>query len=313
MDTFVYLFTGFLEAGKTKFIQEVLTGQDLGATGNTLLLICEEGMEEYEPSEFRSQNVFCEVLEDKSELNPENLAALRDKYDATLVLVEYNGMWQIDDFFNNLPQGWSVYQEMFIGDATTFENYNKNMRSLVFDKLTSCDLVTFNRVAPDTDRMALHKIVRGANRNVQILFELTDGTIEPDTFEDPLPFDINADVITIRDRDYAYFYRDLAEDPKKYEGKTVKFKGIVYKDPDVPKGSFICGRHVMTCCADDIRYNAVACRWKGSETLQLRQWVIVTGKITIQKHQGYKKPGPVIQVTSAVLTSRPEEELTTFY
>ena len=220
MNTFVYLFTGFLEAGKTKFVQEVLTGQDLGGDGNTLLLICEEGMEEYEPDQFRSDNIFCEVIEDESDLNPENLTALRDKYNASLVLVEYNGMWQIDDFFNNLPDGWSVYQEMFIGDATTFELYNANMRSLVVDKLTSCDLVTFNRVSPQTDRMALHKIVRGVNRNVQILYELTDGTIEPDDIEDPLPFDMDADVIVIDDKDYAYFYRELAAEPKKFEGKT---------------------------------------------------------------------------------------------
>lgn len=312
MNTFVYLFTGFLEAGKTKFIQEVLSGQELG-TGNTLLLVCEEGMEEFEPSEFRSQSVFCEVLEDESDLNPENLTTLRDKYDANLVLVEYNGMWQIDNFFNNLPDDWSVYQEMFIGDATTFELYNKNMRSLVVDKLTSCDLVTFNRVSPQTDRMALHKIVRGVNRNVQILFELTDGTIEPDTFEDPLPFDMDADVITIRDKDYAYFYRELAAEPEKFKGRTVKFKGLVYKDSQLPKDSFVVGRHVMTCCADDIRYNSMACKWKASNTLQMRQWVIVTGKVQIQKHQGYAKPGPVIHVTDLSLTSRPAEELAVFY
>ena len=312
MNTFVYLFTGFLEAGKTKFIQEVLSDQEL-SSGNTLLLVCEEGMEEYDVSEFRSQNVFCEVIEDESELNPANLAALRDKYDASLVLVEYNGMWQIDNFFNNAPESWSVYQEMFIGDATTFELYNKNMRSLVVDKLTSCDLVTFNRVTPETDRMALHKIVRGVNRNVQILYEMTDGSIVPDDIEDPLPFDINADVIVIQDRDFAYFYRDLAAEPEKYKGKSVKFKGLVYRDYDLPKDSFICGRHVMTCCADDIRYNAVACKWKNSESLQMRQWVMVTGKITIRKHQGYSRPGPVIQVSSVAMTSKPAEELTTFY
>lgn len=312
MNTFVYLFTGFLEAGKTKFIQEVLSNQELG-TGNTLLLVCEEGMEEYEPSEFQSQKIFCEVLEDESELNPANLKALRDKYDASLVLVEYNGMWQIDRFFNNAPEGWSVYQEMFIGDATTFELYNKNMRSLVVDKLTSCDLVTFNRVTPQTDRMALHKIVRGVNRNVQILYEMTDGTIIPDDIEDPLPFDMNADVITIADKDYAYFYRELAAEPEKFKGRTVKFKGLVYKDAQLPKDSFVIGRHVMTCCADDIRYNSMACKWKASNTLQMRQWVIITGKVQIQKHQGYAKPGPVIYVTDLSLTSKPAEELAVFY
>lgn len=313
MNTFVYLFTGFLEAGKTKFIQEVLTNQELGESGNVLILMCEEGMEEYNPSEFKSQNVYCEVIEEQEDLNPENLRALRDKYNATLVLVEYNGMWQIDDFFSNIPENWSVYQEMFIGDATTFELYNTNMRSLVVDKLQSCDLVTFNRVKSQDDFMALHKIVRGVNRNVQIMYEMTDGTIIPDEIEDPLPFDLNADVVIIKDVDYAYFYRELAAETEKFAGKTVKFKGMVYRDPSLPKDSFVCGRHIMTCCADDIEYNAVACKYKGSSNLQTRQWVMVTGKITIQKHPGYRKPGPVIQVTSVAMTSAPEVELATFY
>ena len=312
MNTFVYLFTGFLEAGKTKFIQEVLESQDLGEHGDVLLLLCEEGIEEYDISAFKSDNIFCETIESEKELTAEKLSALREKYNTNLMLVEYNGMWQIDNFFNNLPDNWSVYQEMLVADAATFENYNKNMRSLVVDKLTSCDLVTFNRVASEEDFMALHKIVRAVNRNVQIMYELSDGTIVPDTIEDPLPFDLNADVVVIKDRDYAYFYRELAAETEKFEGKTVKFKGLVYRDPTLPKDSFICGRHVMTCCADDIEYSAVACKWKNSASLQTRQWVMVTGEVAIQKHAGYKKPGPVIQVTSVSMTSAPEEELALF-
>lgn len=313
MNTFAYLFTGFLEAGKTQFIQEVLSSQDFGEETNLLLLVCEEGMEEFDPSEFKTKNINCVVLEDKAELNRQNLAALRDKYKAGIVLVEYNGMWQIDDFFDCLPEDWSVYQEMFIGDASTILNYNNNMRSLVVDKLSSCDLVTFNRVADSEAIMPLHKLVRGVNRNVQIMYEMADGTIVPDEIEDPLPFDVNAEVMVIEDKDYAIFYRELAEDAEKYEGKTVKFKGLVFKDKTVPKGSFICGRHVMTCCVDDIAYSAVACKWNKSESLSTESWVMVTGKITVQKHQGYAKPGPVIQVTSVARTSMPQDPIAVFY
>lgn len=313
MNTFVYLVTGFLEAGKTKFIQEVLASQDLGEHGNVLLLTCEEGIEEYEPSEFKSSNIYCENIDAEDELTPQLFIDLKKKYNTNLVFVEYNGMWRIDKFFDSLPDNWSVYQEMFVGDATTFESYNKNIRSLVVDKLTSCDLVTFNRVASQDDFMALHKVVRSVNRNVQIMYELEDGTIVPDTIEDPLPFDLNADVVVIKDQDYAYFYRELAAETEKFEGKTVKFKGLVYRDPSLPNDSFICGRHIMTCCADDIEYSAVACKWKNSTSLQMRQWVMVTGTVAIQKHSGYKKPGPVIQVTSVAMTSAPEEELATFY
>ena len=45
----VYLFTGFLDAGKTKFIRETLQDKRFNDKEPTLLLVCEEGEEEYEP------------------------------------------------------------------------------------------------------------------------------------------------------------------------------------------------------------------------------------------------------------------------
>ena len=45
----VYLFTGFLEGGKTKFIQETLEDGRFNKGEPTLLLVCEEGIEEYAP------------------------------------------------------------------------------------------------------------------------------------------------------------------------------------------------------------------------------------------------------------------------
>lgn len=312
MEIPVYLFTGFLEAGKTRFIQETLAEQSLNEDGNTLLLVCEEGIEEYDPAAFCSPNVFCETIDEESDLTPELLSSLVKKHNARFVMIEYNGMWQLSSLYTNLPEEWFIYQELFICDALTILNYNKNMRSLVVDKLTSCDLVAFNRVDADTDRMPLHKLVRGVSRSVRIIYDMTDGAIEYDNIEDPLPFDINADIIRIEDRDYAYWYRDLAEDMAKYEGKKVHFKGVVVKDEGLPKGSFICGRHVMTCCADDIQYSGIACKWRNSETLKTYKWVEVTGKIVIEKHKVYEAPGPVIKVTSVIPAAAPEEQVATF-
>lgn len=312
MEIPVYLFTGFLEAGKTTFIQETLSNQPLNEGGNTLLLLCEEGIEEYDPAAFHIPNVFCEVIEDEDDLTEENLTALLEKHNARFVMIEYNGMWQLGSLFQNLPDGWFIYQELFLCDAKTILNYNTNMRSLVVDKLTSCDLVAFNRVDPDDDRMPLHKLVRGVSRTVRILYDLTDGTIENDTIEDPLPFDINADIIRIEDRDFAWWYRDLAEDTAKYDGQKVRFKGMVIKDEEIPKGSFICGRHIMTCCADDIQYSGIACKWRNAETLKTYKWVEVTGRIVIEKHKVYEAPGPVIRVTSVIPAAQPEDPVASF-
>ena len=60
MEIPVYLFTGFLESGKTKYMQETLEDKRFNEGERTLLLVCEEGEEEYDPSTFASPNVFVE-------------------------------------------------------------------------------------------------------------------------------------------------------------------------------------------------------------------------------------------------------------
>lgn len=312
-DVPVYLFTGFLEGGKTKFIQETMEDPRFNKGERTLLLLCEEGEEEYDISTYPAKNVYQEVIEDESELNPEHLTELLEKHQAERVVLEYNGMWQLKFLFEHIPDNWTVYQEMCFVDATTFMNYNANMRSLVVDKLNTCELVVFNRFTKDMDKMEFHKIVRAVSRRTDIAYEYADGKVEYDQIEDPLPFDINAPVIQIDDRDYAIWYRDLMEDMNKYEGKTVKFRGIVAVDKKFPKGTFAVGRHVMTCCVEDITYQCVVAEWSNAFALSNRQWVNITASIHVTRHKLYRGKGPVLTVKEVAVTSKPEQEVATFY
>ncbi|MBQ1397408.1 MAG: hypothetical protein IIY89_02815, partial [Clostridia bacterium] len=169
----VYLFTGFLESGKTKFAQETLQDSTFNNGDRMLLLVCEEGIEEYAPDEFAAPNIFMEVIEDESELTTENLAALLKKHRASYVIVEYNGMWMLDSLYSSMPPEWVVAQEFMFVDSTTFLNYNNNMRQLMVDKLQSCELVVFNRF-PEGDedlKMQAHVIVRATNRRCDIAFD----------------------------------------------------------------------------------------------------------------------------------------------
>ena len=218
----VYLFTGFLESGKTKFIQETLCDERFNKGEKTLLLVCEEGVEEYEPDEFSGENVFIKIVEEESELSEELLRSFIKETDAERVVVEYNGMWMLDSLYQAMPEEWVVYQEFMFADATTFLTYNQNMRQLTYDKLKSCELVVFNRFTREMDKMPYHKIVRGASRRADIAYEYAPDDVEYDDIEDPLPFDINAPVIEIGVNDYAIWYRDLTENPSNYEGKTIK-------------------------------------------------------------------------------------------
>ena len=313
METAVYLFTGFLEAGKTKFIKETLEDPNFNNPERRyLVILCEEGEEEL-LAEDLSENVSLVVFDSEDKITPDRLEAQKKRAKADVVVVEYNGMWTIDKFYNALPDGWMVYQEIFIADSTTILSYNANMRQLVVDKLTSCEMVVFNRMTGLSEDMPLHKLVRGVSRKANICYEDTTGEIRFDDIEDPLPFDINAPVIEIKDEDFAIFYRDMTEDFTKYNGKTVRFLGICATDPSLPKGQYAIGRHIMTCCQDDIAYRGVVAKGACGLNIKTRDWLLVEGKINEEFSKLYGGRGPVLTVMSAKKAERPEPEVATFY
>lgn len=309
----VYLFTGFLEAGKTRFIQETLEDKRFNKGEPTLLLVCEEGIEEYEPEEFSGHRVKLKAVEDESDLTPENLTQWLAQAQAERVLVEYNGMWMLDSLYGALPEGWLVAQEFMFADANTFLNYNANMRQLTYDKLKSAELVVFNRFKPEMDKMDFHKIVRAASRRADIAYEAADGSVAYDDIEDPLPFDIDAPVIEIADRDYAIWYRDVSEEPKKYAGKTVRVKCRCVKRRGIQAGWGIAGRHVMTCCEADIAFTAFICDFRTVPDMPDDGWFIVTAKMDYKFNRAYGRKGPVLTAESAEPCEAPDPSVATFF
>ena len=310
----VYVFTGFLDSGKTKFIQETLEDPRFNAGERTLLLVFEEGEEEYDISQYPYQNVYLEVL-DQETVTTKQLQALVKKYKAQRVVAELNGMQLVGDLYSRFPDGWVVAQEVMFADATTFMTYNANMRNLVMDKLVGGQMVIFNRIQPDQDTMPFHKLARAANRRIDIMYEFTDGSTTFDELEDPLPFDINAPIIYVKDEDYALWYRDVTEEPQKYAGKTVCFKAqVAMLRRNRESGMFAPGRFVMTCCADDIQFCGVPCRYEDSAKLTSRSWVMVEAKISSEKHPLYKgEEGPVLTAVRVETDVEPAlEDVATF-
>ena len=179
-ETPVYLFMGFLESGKTKFIQETLEDKRFYAGEKTLLLITEEGEEEYDPSKFAVKDVTMKIVS-KEEMTVDNLTKWQLESDSDRVMVEYNGMWTIDTLFEAMPEGWFLTQVMAFFDSSTFVSYNANMRQLTFDKLKNTQMAVFNRF-PDNDdgtlRDELHKIVRAVTRQADIVYEHANGKAE---------------------------------------------------------------------------------------------------------------------------------------
>ena len=311
----VYLFTGFLESGKTTFIQDTLQDSRFNAGEKTLLLVCEEGEEEYLPDRFynHGKNVTVQTLDGIEDLTEENLERWANESRCERVIVEYNGMWLIQKLYDSMPNGWMPYQNMLFFDGNTFLNYNANMRSLVVDKLQDAELCVFNRLPDDADTLALHKVVRGISRRADIVYEYNDGKVVPDEMEDPLPFDLDAPVVEVEDRDYALLYRDLTEDPQKYKGKTLRYKVQAVVDRRMPEHYCALGRHIMTCCAEDITFCPLVAKIPEGMTLENTAWYTMQAKLDFRFSRLYGKKGPVLMLESVEKAAPPVEVVATFY
>ncbi len=309
----VYLFTGFLEGGKTHIIQESMEDQKFNSGEKTLLIQCEEGIDEFDLSRFYGKNVYLETIDDESMITKEYLTALGKKHRLDRVIIEYNGMWSLNTLYQNLPDAWGIYQEMMFADANTFLSYNANMRQLMVDKLLNAEMVVLNRTPEQIDKEEIHKVIRGITRRAAITYDYPDGHVEYDEIEDPLPFDLDAPIVEIKDGDYALFYRDLSEEMQKYDGKTIRFKGIIVRDASLGNAGALAGRHVMTCCADDIAYQPLVCIFADKTSLKTRDWATLTGKIKVEKNKLYNGEGPVLYVDSTDFAVAPVPELATFY
>ncbi len=308
----VYVFTGFLEGGKTSIIQESLNDEKFNSGEKTLVLMCEDGEIELDSTQFWGKNVTIVKIQSKSELTRENLEGITKGKRIDRIIIEYNGMWDMQTLYNSFPANWSIYQNMMFADARSFVNYNNNMRQLVFDKIQDAEMVVLNRTPSNIDKQEIHKIIRGITRRAAIVYDYPDGHIEYDEIEDPLPFDVNAPIVEIGDNDYALWYRDLSENMQAYDGKTVKFKGLVAHDDRLPANSVVIGRPIMTCCVDDIQYGGLISVFAGS-TPKNEEWVTVKGTIKIEKHKLYRSQGPVLYVESTEFAVQPSQVVATFY
>lgn len=310
----VYLFLGFLDGGKTKFIQDTLCDERFQKNERTLCILFEDGEEELDTSRFKGgKNVTVVIAEGKESLTTkfleDNLKAAR----AERVMLEYNGMWTLQELGMVLPRDWQIYQVMMFADANNFESYNNNMRQLVYDKLNLAEVVFFNRCKKGLDKMPLHTIVRAVSRRTAIVYEYEDGTIENDDIEDPLPYDMEAPIVEVKDEDFGLLYLDAMDKPQNYDGKTICFKALVARSPKFPRGSFVGGRFAMACCAEDIQYVGFMCRWKKVDSIKNKGWYMITAEVKAERDKMFGgELGPIFYVKDVKAAVKPQEETVYF-
>ncbi|MDU6037829.1 MULTISPECIES: TIGR03943 family putative permease subunit [Clostridium] len=308
----VYLFTGFLESGKTTFIKEILKDEDFVTNENSLLILCEEGVEELEKAELEKTNTTVIIINSEDELTPELIRIQIEKCKADRVLIEFNGMWDFDNLYDSvLPKGCEIAQVVCTIDASTFSSYMSNMGSIMAEQFRDADLVVFNRCNKDTKKISLRGSVKAINIQARILFENENGEI--DNSEDVLPFDINANVIEPEEYDFGILYEDMMSNPKKYDGKKLKLKVMAYDPDKYPPKFSILGRNAMTCCADDITPLGLICKFENDVELENKEWVDIIATVHKTKIAQYDDELPVLHVEKISSTKKPDEELVYFY
>lgn len=318
MELPVYLFLGFLESGKTTFIQDTLQEEYFADGQKTLILACEEGEEEYEDEILSEANCVLEVIEEQEDFTVEVLKKYCKKHMPERVLIEYNGMWNVADGIDILQDAdiFELYQIIALVDATTFQVYMNNMRSLAVEMFKYAEMAILNRCTPDMDLGAYKRMIRSANRRLQVMLEMADG-YDDVPIEESLPYDVEAPFIELEDDDYGIWYMDAMDHPERYDGKEVHLKSIVCRPAELPKGVIIPGRFAMTCCADDIQFLGMICKMEHvkSSTMKIvknRDWIMLTARIACEYHEEYEGKGPVLYAIRIEKAEKPEDDLIYF-
>lgn len=306
----VYVINGFLESGKTEFITFTLNQPYFQIKGKTLLIVCEEGEIEYDADLLKKSRTVMEVIEKEEDFNPGHLTELEKKYKPERIIIEYNGMWNFKNM--KLPWYWKIEQQITTIDASTFQMYYSNMRSLLAEMIRKTEMIIFNRCDSVRDQLnSFKRNIKAVNPSADVIFEDSNGEID-EIFEEDLPYDLNQEIIQLDNQGYGIWYLDSMDHLERYIGKKIRFTAMVLKPDHFPKGYFVPGRMAMTCCAEDMAFLGYACEFAEAGSLKQKEWVQVTATVAKEYWEDYKGEGPMLHAVSVEKTKAPKDAVINF-
>ena len=299
----IFVINGFLEAGKTQFMKFTMQQEYFQTEGNTLLIVCEEGEEEYDKELLESTHTTVKYIDDISDFTKEKMIEFTKEVDPERILIEWNGLWEQDKI--QIPDIWYVNQMITIYDTSTLDLYikNKDLKAYMGKMLKDSELVICNR-ADDIDEEILstyHLQIKAMAPNAEIIFEGEEGEITGD-FSINLPYNLDDSKFVIKPEEYGIFYVDAMDRTEKYDGKEVEFVAQVVRPDGIGDDILIPGRRAMTCCEADIQFLGFVCHYKGAKNFKNKDWVKVKGKIKYEMSPQYRAKGPVIYANDILLT-----------
>ncbi len=309
----VYLFTGFLDSGKTNFLAPMLSEEGAFTQDcSTLLLVCEEGEEEYDQAALAARNVRMMTINSLEEMTPRHLKHMERRFKPDQIVIEYNGMWPLAGLeVEHFPKNWILYQIVLTVDANTFELYAANMPQQTSEKLMNADMILFNRVTEQTAASLRKRNIKMLNRRAEIYLEYEDGETEKYDSGEP-PFDMTKPVLELADEDFGYWYVDVMDHPDRYEGKVVRYRGMVAQSDKFPTDCCVAGRFAMVCCADDRQFLGLLCKGSQGKAFKSKDWAMVTAQVRMEYVKLYEGDGPMLYIQSMQPCEAPRVEDVSF-
>lgn len=314
----VYVILGFLEAGKTNLIRDLLVDELFDDKLKTLILACEEGELEYDEATLNKTNTVLENIEDEESFNGKVVQKFLKKHRPDRIIIEYNGMWpcaHIPELYDDLEDicfdREVIFQTIDVVNDESFSLYMKNMPSMMVDQFRIAEMIIINRcTVENTNKNAIRGSIKAVNPRAQIVYESEDDAFYE--MKDQMPFDVNADVIEVSPDDFGLWYVDMIDHPETYNGKTLKVLGVIQKPPGLPEGFAIFGRFAMTCCADDVQYMGFLCKADNWTEFKDKDYVTVTARLEYKFMKEYGEEGPVFYADQVTAGEKPKDELVYF-
>lgn len=300
----IYVVNGFMDSGKTTFIKE-LFGQSYFDTGEkTLLILCEDGMEEYDVPFCNAHNIVLKRIESEADFSEETISFMEKQTEPDRIIVEYNGMWNPADKFEQWKN--EQYMEIVIIDAQTFDLYLNNLKPYVTQQLRNAYMTLFRSCDGKENRLASYRrSVRAVNPSTNFVFKNAAGEMNPRLDED-LPYDIKKNWLDLSDDAFGVFYIDAMEYVKRYVGKEIHFIGKIFQKK---KNMLLIGRKAMTCCMEDLATFALICDIADTEQFPAYCWVDVEGEVTEEYIEKMHVTIPVIRVSWIEKCEKPYKEI----
>ncbi|MDO4166506.1 MAG: GTP-binding protein [Eubacteriales bacterium] len=314
----VYVIMGFLEAGKTNLICDLIVDDMFDDKVKTLILACEEGEMEYEQETLARVNAAVEYIQDEESFCGSVIQKFLKKHRPDRIIIEYNGMWpsvHIPELYDELEEicfdREVIFQTIDVVNDETFAMYMKNMPSMMVDQFRIAEMIIINRCTVEkTNKNAIRGSIKAVNPRAQIVYESAQDEFYE--MKDQMPFDVNAEIIEISEDDFGLWYIDMIDHPDTYQGKTLKVSGMIQKPPGLPKGFAVFGRMAMTCCADDVQYMGFLCKADDWSAYRNQQYVTVTARLEYKYMKEYGEEGPVFYAESIAPADKPKDELVYF-